>query len=336
MTKKKAIKIATATAIAASAFTAVAPAQSEAATSLTSQISAAKAAIKKPYNTYYRGAEDTKPASLSTIKSQLAAAKTAKTNIINAIKKSKLTATQKKAKYAEIAAYDKYITYTQGYVNAVSMNVNDARTALDKAVASGVQSDIQAAVTALNTKISQLEAAVAKVYGKYTRQVLTNYYAAPAKKQAVEAQKVLDDAKAKAEADAAYAVTKAAVEAKVDAYVSLANGDLTTQALVDAAKAAKAEINLTGLKDADQATLQGKVDAADAKVAAAEKALGYTVDKAAVEAKVDAYVALANGDLTTQALVDAAKAAKAEINLTGLEDADQATLQTKVDAQMRK
>ena len=54
MEKKKAIKIATATAIAASAFTAVAPAQSEAATSLTAQIKAAKAAIKKPYDTYIR------------------------------------------------------------------------------------------------------------------------------------------------------------------------------------------------------------------------------------------------------------------------------------------
>ena len=52
MEKKKAIKIVTATAIAASAFTAVAPAQSEAAASLTSQIKTAKATMKKPYDTY--------------------------------------------------------------------------------------------------------------------------------------------------------------------------------------------------------------------------------------------------------------------------------------------
>ena len=42
MNKKKAIKLVTATAIAASAITAVAPAQSEAAASLTSQIKSSK------------------------------------------------------------------------------------------------------------------------------------------------------------------------------------------------------------------------------------------------------------------------------------------------------
>ena len=61
---KKAIKIATATAIAATAFTAVAPAQSEAATSLTSQIKSAKAKIKKPYDRYTKS---TKLASVTTV-----------------------------------------------------------------------------------------------------------------------------------------------------------------------------------------------------------------------------------------------------------------------------
>ena len=145
------------------------------------------------------------------------------------------------------------------------------------------------------------------------------------------------DAKvAAAEEALGYATTKAAVESKVEVYVPEADGDLTTQSLVDAAKAAKEDIDLTGLKEADQSTLQAKVDAAQEKVAAAEKALGYTVDKAAAESKVESYVTLADGDLTTQALVDAAKAAKGDIDLTGLKEADQSTLQAKVDAAAEK
>ena len=72
MNKKKVIKIVTATAIAASAFTAVAPAQSEAATSLHIQIKAAKAEMIKPYNAYVKS---TKLASVTTIKVHIKAAK---------------------------------------------------------------------------------------------------------------------------------------------------------------------------------------------------------------------------------------------------------------------
>ena len=67
MSKKKAIKIATATAIAASAFTAVAPAQSEAATSLTKTISNARATMKKPYDRYVKSTD--KLAGVNTVKS---------------------------------------------------------------------------------------------------------------------------------------------------------------------------------------------------------------------------------------------------------------------------
>lgn len=183
MEKKKAIKIAMATAIAASAFTAVAPAQSEAATSLTAKISAAKATIKKPYDTYIKAT--TKPASLTTIKKQITAAKVAQQDINTAIKKSNLTKKQKTAKYAEIKAYDKYITRAQDYVNAVSINVKSARTAFDNAILGGKAKSVFGAQTALNANIAQFERAVAKVYGKNTRSLLMSYYATPAKKQAV-------------------------------------------------------------------------------------------------------------------------------------------------------
>ena len=111
-----------------------------------------------------------------------------------------------------------------------------------------------------------------------------------------------------AEASLGYAATKAEVEAKVEAYVTLANGDLTTQALADAAKAAKAEINLTGLKDADQPALQAKVDAADAKVATAEAALKVvTLDKVKATASKTLTVTFNKAVDTTKATFEVKK-----------------------------
>lgn len=182
MEKKKAIKIATATAIAASAFTAVAPAQSEAATSLTSQITKAKATIKKPYDTYVKAT--TKPASAKTVKSQIAAAKKAKTTINAAIKKAKLSTTQKNAYYAQIKAYDVYITRAQNYVNATSISVVGAKNALATAIKGGNETTILAKQAALKSTIAKFKTAVAKVYGKQVRALLLSYYATPAQKLA--------------------------------------------------------------------------------------------------------------------------------------------------------
>ena len=182
MEKKKAIKIATATAVAASAIIAVTPIESDAATSLTSKMKKAKATMKKPFDTYYLEADDSKPASLSKVKKELAAAQKAKKDIKVAINKSKLSSKQKQKMHSEIGKYDKYLTRTQGYVNAVSINVKAARTSLDHAIKSGKPMNVLAAQTALEKKIKQFEKAVAKVYGQYTRSILTSYYVKPAKK----------------------------------------------------------------------------------------------------------------------------------------------------------
>ena len=138
------------------------------------------------------------------------------------------------------------------------------------------------------------------------------------------AQKVIDDAKA-------YVDLKAEVEEKVSAYEALANGDLSTQAKVDAANAAKAAISLVGLNEADKVAFEGRISAADAKVVAAQQAINdYTALKSAVEEKVSAYEALANGDLSTQAKVDAANEAKAAINLEGLNETDKAAFEGRI------
>ena len=77
---------------------------------------------------------------------------------------------------------------------------------------------------------------------------------------------------------AKYAETLKAVTEKVDAYVA-ATAELKTQAQVDAAKTAKAAIDLKDIKDADKTALQTKIDAADKKVTDAEALLALAAVK---------------------------------------------------------
>lgn len=265
MEKKKAIKIVTATAIAASAFTAVAPAQSEAAVSVKSQVSASQKAMKKPYDTYTKAG---KLVSASDVKKQIASAKSAQAKANTAIKNSKNSAKAKNAYYAQVKAYNVYITRAQGYVDAITLNTRAEEKALVAALEGGKLEEVTAARAALNSKLYKFNKAVAKVYSTPVRDLLNKTYAVSAKEVNAEAVKFIasqDDA-------AKYAETLKAVTAKVDAYVA-ATAELKTQAQVDAAKAAKAAIDLKDIKEADKAALQTKIDAADKLVAAAEAAL---------------------------------------------------------------
>ena len=137
MNKKKAIKLATATAIAATAITGavtVAPAQSDAAVSVAQQVSASQKAMKKPYTTYTSYAKSGKLASATLIKKQIASAKSAQAKANTAIKNSKNTAKVKAAYYAQIKAYVIYITRAQGYVNAITLNTRAEERALEAAL----------------------------------------------------------------------------------------------------------------------------------------------------------------------------------------------------------
>jgi putative cell wall-binding protein len=130
---------------------------------------------------------------------------------------------------------------------------------------------------------------------------------------------------------------KAAVEAKVVAFEELANGDLSTQELIDVAYTAKAEIDLEGLTEEDAADFQARIDAANEKVNAAQEALNeakeYEEVLAGVEAKVAHFEELANEDLSTQELINEANVAKALINLeVGLTEEDAAAFQARIDA----
>ena len=206
------------------------------------------------------------------------------------------------------------------------------------------------------------------------------------------AAKTVNDARTAFDAVTAYAELKASVVTKVTAYTELANGNLSTQELVDAANTAKAAISLDGLNAVDTETLQAAMEVATTKVTAAQTVLDaevavaeyeaapivsvddvtaahalevtaytkvdllldgsakdalteriaskavlvYAVLKAQIYVKIDAYTALANGDLSTQTLVTAAKDAGELVNLTGLELSEYFTARTIVDAANNK
>ncbi|MDZ5471875.1 Ig-like domain-containing protein [Bacillus sp. 31A1R] len=149
MSKKKAIKIAAATAIAASSFAAVAPLQADAATTVSQKVKAAKATMKKPFTTY---STSDKYVSTSTVKKQIAAAEKAYEDIVKVVDKSKLTSGTKKKHKAALKGYLKYIKYAKGY--------NDGAVASHKAA-----KDLKADVEALNALVEadKLEDVVAQL-----------------------------------------------------------------------------------------------------------------------------------------------------------------------------
>lgn len=322
MGKKKIVKIATATIMAATTIVAVAPAPSDAATSLNSKIKTAKATIKKPFDTYFYSS---KLASVSTVERQIKSAKQAKKDINSTIKKSMLSKKEKDAKYKEIEAYDKYITRSEGYVKGYKA-AEKAKAANDKSINALTNSiiakksnDIRDQYNALDKAVKKTDKAIkdtvygAKIekllYDKFTKSTKTAlngdmkvpyYYekvaywvtkgdlkTADKRMNTVSSQlkKVsktsklgkaihayVKEVKGKY-VDAVYAEKKKEVAKRVNAYVALANGELKTKEQINAAKRAKAAINLNGIKESDRKDFQAKIALADQKVAAAEEAL---------------------------------------------------------------
>ncbi|MFJ7678526.1 bifunctional metallophosphatase/5'-nucleotidase [Peribacillus sp. NPDC097198] len=332
MGKKKMIQFASATVLAASTIVAVAPVPTDAATtSLNSKIKIAKATIKKPFDTYFYSS---KLASVTTIKKQTKAAKQAKKDITATIKKSTLTKKQKDEKLKEIKAYDKYITRAEGYVKGYQ-KAEKAKVAHDKALKSLTNSVIAQKPTEVKKKYNALDAAVKKtekdikdtvygakiealLYDKFTKgtkkslngDLKVPYYydkaeywiakgdlkTAAKRMDAVSGQlkkvsktsklgkaihayakKVNGKYEAALNAEKKYAEKKKAVEKKVSAYEKLAKGPLKTKAQINAAKQAKAAIDLTGINKADKKAFQARIAAADKLVATAEEGLQFTL-----------------------------------------------------------
>jgi hypothetical protein len=158
MGKKKIVKIASATIMAATTIVAVAPAPSDAATSLNSKIKTAKATIKKPFDTYFYSS---KLASVSTVEKQIKSAIQAKKDINSTIKKSMLSKKEKDAKYKEIEAYDKYITRSEGYVKGYKA-AEKAKAAHDKSISALTNSILAKKSIDIRNQYEALDKAVKK------------------------------------------------------------------------------------------------------------------------------------------------------------------------------
>ncbi|USK59557.1 hypothetical protein [Peribacillus asahii] len=184
MSKNKAIKVVTAAVIAGSAITAVAPAQSEAATnSVDKAITKASNQITKAFNAYYKEAKyEGKLPSTTTIRKEAKLAR----DYYEAAKKEIAKnggSTSKKATYTKkLDASKPALNRVENYVDAINVNIAAKKTAFEAAVKGGTQSKVLAAQEALDQKNAEFKKTVAKVFGPDARRLLLAKYATPADK----------------------------------------------------------------------------------------------------------------------------------------------------------
>ncbi|MFJ7848276.1 hypothetical protein ACIQXR_05390 [Peribacillus sp. NPDC097224] len=184
--KKQAIKITTAAAIAASAFVAVAPTQSEAATSSVDKaITKATNQMAKAYDTYHKAAKNEgKLPATGTIRNQVKLANDYYAAATKEIAKNGGSKT-KQAAYTKTLNEKKYfLERAEAYLAAVNTNLNPAKNAFIEAVEGGKQKTVLAAQKAYNDAIKGFEAKVDKIYGPDARNLLKEKYAEPAHKLA--------------------------------------------------------------------------------------------------------------------------------------------------------
>ncbi|RID84751.1 hypothetical protein D1953_12865 [Peribacillus asahii] len=184
MSKNKAIKVVTAAVIAGSAITAVAPAQSEAATnSVDKAITKAHNQINKAFNAYYKEARfDNKLPSTSQIRKEAKLARDYYEAAKKQISKNGGSKSKKAAYLKKLDTKKQSLTRVENYVKAINVNVAAKKVAFESAVKGGTQSKVLAAQTALDQKNAEFKKAVAKVFGPDARRLLTSKYYTPADK----------------------------------------------------------------------------------------------------------------------------------------------------------
>jgi len=192
MSKKKAIKIATASAIALTGAVAVAQPQADAATNSVDQaITKATKQVDKAFNLYYNTAKKSnKLPSGSAIRKEVKLAEAYYIAAEAEIAKKGGSKAKKAAYTKKLEKSKTSLNRAKNYVAAVSVTLKASRTALDKAIESGKQSTVQSAQAALDKKIAEFEKAVSKVFGPDARRLLTKTYTTPAKAEsaAVDAE----------------------------------------------------------------------------------------------------------------------------------------------------
>ncbi|WP_409290637.1 hypothetical protein [Peribacillus sp. SCS-37] len=182
MSKKKAIKLATATAIAASAFAAVAPV-SQAATSVDAQIKKAIDASNKQqvkaFDTYYQAGLKGNTPPAAVVQKEIDAAKKLHADAYNLIKSK--GGKNKTAYYTLLKKEDSKVVYAVSYVKAIY-----AASDIKKLSAAFDTNQNDTTVKALEDGIAKFKGIVAKIYGATERKLLVSKYADAHQKKADE------------------------------------------------------------------------------------------------------------------------------------------------------
>ncbi|WP_053093049.1 immunoglobulin-like domain-containing protein [Geobacillus stearothermophilus] len=259
MDKKKAVKLATASAVAASAFVAANPHASQAATDVATVVSQAKAQMKEAYYTYSHTVTET--GQFPDIKDVYAAYNKAKQAYANAVAVvNKAGGAKKDAYLADLqATYETYVfkanpksgearvaTYIDAYNYAVKLD--GLRQDLAKAVEAKDLKKAEELYHKISYELKTRTVILDRVYGQSTRELLRSQFKA-------EAQKLRDSL--------IYDITVAMKAREAQDAVKAGN--------LDKAKAALDQVNqyVSKVKDAFKAELQKAAQEANAAYEAA-------------------------------------------------------------------
>ncbi|WP_248892459.1 Ig-like domain-containing protein [Bacillus methanolicus] len=180
--KKKAIKLAAASAVAASAFVASAPAQTNAATNVDAEVSKAVTQIKKAYHTYSDVTAKGQFADIKEVYKQYNAAKLAYNNakaLVNKAGGSKKDAylAQLDSTYADYIT-KRVVTYIDAYNYAKKLE--EKKVALEKAIADKKLEDAEKYYNEISYELNKRTVILDRVYGQTTRELLRKEFKTPA------------------------------------------------------------------------------------------------------------------------------------------------------------
>lgn len=267
MAKKKAIKLATATAIAASAFAAAAPIQTSAAVNVDTVVKDAVKKMVEAQNSFVAKATDKKLVDVKTVQAKQAEATKVYTAAKATVKKSggKNTA----ALNAKLDAAKKTMDYRINNFVTARKEVS-ALAVANQAVKKAEAAQLEAKVKELEAQLAKTEAVVAKVIGASTRDKMTAVAVTPSKATLEKAKAEL----AMAKVASVTVVNETTVTVKLETaktgldaknFKVLVDGTaVTPSAVVADATGANYTLTVASLKDkAGKVTVNGKESAYD-------------------------------------------------------------------------
>ncbi|TFI49670.1 hypothetical protein E4O93_01580 [Diaphorobacter sp. DS2] len=182
MSKKKAIKLAAASAVAASAFVAAAPAQTDAASNVAVEVSKAVTQMKKAYHTYSDVTANGEFAPIADVYKEYNAAKKAYANAKALVNKAGGADKDKhlaelEDTYADFIA-KRVITYIDAYNYATTLQ--DKQFALEDALKEGDWDAAEEQYHAISYELKTRTVILDRVYGKTNRELLRGSFKADA------------------------------------------------------------------------------------------------------------------------------------------------------------